>query len=301
MSRGCTRSQACGHSHPVAGGHSARGDLRVRPRRRVSERHLSAMLRGRPSGRGGAGSCITRSLRSRPQQIHGEVPEQVGKPGHVVTGVEDDQDGRVPQCPASISRVTTSRTCAAVTSVSSSSGPRCTASSTAVYEVRPGSRAPVTDLRPARDHLRLALPSPVDVAEQPRRAGHRARARRPGSFSFLAGTVPANLADFLVDGPAPSWLVRVGTCLALHFPGSHRLCLDRPGLLVHELGRRLFAILSGPAAKEAHSAAKKTHSAIISRPARGLLASSGADQPACPSISYVPEAIGRVARLRVPR
>jgi hypothetical protein len=66
--------------------------------------------------------------------------------------------------------------------------------------------------------------------------------------------------------PAPSWLVRVGTCLALHLPaGSHRLCLDRPGLLLHELGRRLFAILSGPGAKEAHSAAKKTHSGIIGR------------------------------------
>ena len=76
---------------------------------------------------------------------------------------------------------------------------------------------------------------------------------------------PASLADFLADGPAPSWLVRVGTCLALHFPGNHRLCLDRPGLLVREPGRRLFAILPGPAAKKTHSAAKETHSGSIGR------------------------------------
>jgi hypothetical protein len=108
-------------------------------------------------------------------------------------------------------------------------------------------------------------PGPAAASARPRLA-NACRARRPGPFSFLAGAVPAHLADFLVDGPAPSWLVRVGTCLALHLPaGSHRLCLDRPGLLLHELGRRLFAILSGPGAKEAHSAAKKAHSGIIGR------------------------------------
>ena len=105
---------------------------------------------------------------------------------------------------------------------------------------------------------------PGAASARPRLA-NACRARRPGPFSFLAGTVPASLTDFLVDGPAPSWIVRVGTCLALHFPGSHRPCLDRPGLLVHELGRRPFAIPSGLAAKEAHNAAKKTHSVIIGR------------------------------------
>jgi hypothetical protein len=73
-------------------------------------------------------------------------------------------------------------------------------------------------------------------------------------------------SGFLADGPAPSWLVRVRTCLALHFPGgNHWLCLDRPGLLIQEPGRRLFAILSGPAAKETHSATKEIHSGIIGR------------------------------------
>ena len=82
----------------------------------------------------------------------------------------------------------------------------------------------------------------------------------------LGGAVTVSLADSLVDAPAPSRLVRVGTCLALHFAGAnHRLYLDRPGLLRQELGRRLLAILPGPAAKETHSAAKETHSGIIGR------------------------------------
>ena len=90
------------------------------------------------------------------------------------------------------------------------------------------------------------------------------RAWRPGPFSFPAGAVPAGLADLQADGPAPSWLVRVGTFLALHFPGgTRRLCLDRPGLLVWELGRHVFAILPGPAAEQTHSAAKKTHGVIV--------------------------------------
>src|SRR5262252_1186251 len=74
----------------------------------------------------------------------------------------------------------------------------------------------------------------------------------------------AGVADLQTGGPAPSWLVRVGTCLTLHFPGGNRrLCLDRPGLLSWELGRRLFAILPGLAVKQTHSAAKKTHSVIL--------------------------------------
>jgi hypothetical protein len=98
------------------------------------------------------------------------------------------------------------------------------------------------------------------------RLANPCRAWRPGPFSSRACAVLASLADLQADGPAPSWLVRVGTCLALHFPGgSLRLCPDRPGLLIGELGRRLFAILPGPAAKQAHSAAKKTHSVIIGR------------------------------------
>jgi len=83
-------------------------------------------------------------------------------------------------------------------------------------------------------------------------------------FSVLACAVLASLADLQADALAPSWLVRVRTCLALHFPGANlRLYFDCPGLLIWEPGRRLFAILPGPAAKQAHSAAEKTHSVII--------------------------------------
>ena len=117
--------------------------------------------------------------------------------------------------------------------------------------------------------LLLALPAVIAAEGEKTSLGEFIPADPPQpapevGFTDVAGN-PASLADFLADGPAPSWLVRVGTCLALHFPGNHRLCLDRPGLLVRELGRRLFAILTGPAAKETHSAAKETHSGSIGR------------------------------------
>lgn len=123
---------------------------------------------------------------------------------------------------------------------------------------------------------------------------HPGRAWRPGPFSYLAGAVLASLADLQADGPAPPWLVRVGACFALHFPGGNlRLCLDRPGLLSREPGRRLFAILPRPAAKQTHSAAKQTHGVIISRrradfPHLGLRGRS-AGRSKC--VSRLPEAI----------
>jgi hypothetical protein len=135
------------------------------------------------------------------------------------------------------------------------------------------------------------------------RFARSARPWRPGPFSFLACAVLASLADLQADGPAPSWLVRVGTCLALHFPGgNHRLCLDRPGLLIWELGRRLFAIVPGPAANQTHSGAKQTHGVIIGRRLAGFshlgLRRRSAGGSKC--VSCLPEAAGRVARLRVP-
>jgi hypothetical protein len=74
-------------------------------------------------------------------------------------------------------------------------------------------------------------------------------------ISFLAGAILASFTDLLADGLAPSWLVRVGTCLCGHFPGRGlRLCLGRPGRrLRRELGRFL-ALLPRPAAKETHGA-----------------------------------------------
>ena len=128
--------------------------------------------------------------------------------------------------------------------------------------------------------------------------GHPGSSR---SRSWLARSL--SRAELQADGLAPSWLVWVRACLALHFPGGHpRLCLDRPGLLVGEPGRRLFAILPGPAAKQTHSAAKKTHSVIVGRRLAdfshlGLRRRSAGRSK---GVLCLPEAVGRVARLRVP-
>jgi hypothetical protein len=72
-------------------------------------------------------------------------------------------------------------------------------------------------------------------------------------FSFLAGALLASLADLLADGLAPSWLVRVGACLAGRFPRRNlRLCLGRRALLLKKFSRSLLAILLTPAVKETH-------------------------------------------------
>ena len=52
-----------------------------------------------PGGRGGAGKYITRSLRSRPSDLHRQVAQQPGQPGQVIAGVEDHQDVRVAGLP----------------------------------------------------------------------------------------------------------------------------------------------------------------------------------------------------------
>jgi hypothetical protein len=54
-------------------------------------------------------------------------------------------------------------------------GPRRTASRTAVQEVLPGSRAAITEYGQPGINLCLAFAAAVDVAEQPVRAGRRAR------------------------------------------------------------------------------------------------------------------------------
>jgi hypothetical protein len=84
------------------------------------------------------------TVRAHPaQQFHRQVGQQERQPDHVVAGVEDNEDRQaaVLQCLAARRRSTTSRSCAAVTAVSSSPGPSRTASSSAHQEVRPGSRA----------------------------------------------------------------------------------------------------------------------------------------------------------------
>ena len=100
-----------------------------------------------PGWRGAAGGCITRSERSRPGNSTGK---SASRNDSRVTSYPASKTTRDPQLPLAPvpgldQPVTTSRTCAAVTSVSSSSGPRRTASSTAVQDVRPGSSAAITE------------------------------------------------------------------------------------------------------------------------------------------------------------
>src|SRR5215469_16591547 len=87
------------------------------------------------------------------------------------------------QCPAPASRVMTSRTWQAVTSAASSSGPRRTASSTAVHEVRPLSSAATTEY--GQPGIICACPFPRPYTWQNSRSGLVAA---PGRSQLLTST-----------------------------------------------------------------------------------------------------------------
>ena len=138
-----------GHRGPVAGSRRGGGHLRPQPGRRVRERQFSPCL-GRPTvpgWRGGAGSRITRSLRSSPRNWAGRVRELVSKPGHVIASINGDQDGRITVAPVPGGDQPGNN-------VADLRGgdlghvvirPRRTASSTAVHDVRPLSSAAMTE------------------------------------------------------------------------------------------------------------------------------------------------------------
>jgi hypothetical protein len=100
------------------------------------------------TGREAAGSDMTRSERSRAEQLCGQIREQPGEPGHVVAGVEDHQDGRVTLPPV----------------------PGGDQPGDDVADLRGGDLGLVITgarlqrrddrVRPAGDHLRLPLPRP---------------------------------------------------------------------------------------------------------------------------------------------
>ena len=84
-----------GHGGPVPGGHRAGGDLRVRAGRRVGQGQLAAVLAGpavRPGLARRRGQPHHPVAAQPPEQLHRQVRQQPGQPGHVVAGVEDDQD-----------------------------------------------------------------------------------------------------------------------------------------------------------------------------------------------------------------
>jgi hypothetical protein len=106
--------------------------------------HQVDVLRLQPTRQREPAMKVQDTVRAHPaQQFHRQVGQQERQPDHVVAGVEDNEDRQaaVLQCLAARRRSTTSRSCAAVTAVSSSPGPSRTASSSAHQEVRPGSRA----------------------------------------------------------------------------------------------------------------------------------------------------------------
>ena len=168
----------------VAGGVGAGGVLRRRARWPGRP--------GRTPGRGGAGGPVVPGSRGRlrqPQhpvraqpaeQLDGQVGQQERQPGDVVAGVEHDQDGRVARRASARPRPAGRRPHAAARRSPrwrrrrGPAGPRPAPRSS---DVRPGSQRGDERVRPARDHLRVALRPAVDVAEQPVCAG----LRRPGA------------------------------------------------------------------------------------------------------------------------
>ena len=137
-------------------------------------------LRGRPlvpGWRDGAGSCITRSLRSRPSSSTGRSASS--------------QASRVTSYPASKTTRIRQVTLPPVPGLDQPGHDLADlggghlglvvirAQAHRVQRRGPGGAARLQRrdhrVRPARDHLRLALPAAVDMAEQPLRAGRRVR------------------------------------------------------------------------------------------------------------------------------
>ena len=161
-------------------------------------------LRGRPmvpGWRGGAGSCITRSLRSWPSSSTGR---SASSQACRVTSWPTSNTTRIRrspscQCPASISRATISRIWTAVTSVWSSSGPSPRASSTAVQEVRPGSSAATTEY--GQPGIICACPFPRPYTWQNSRSG---LVTAPGRSQLLTSAASTSRPSAARGKPSPA-------------------------------------------------------------------------------------------------
>ncbi len=145
-SRWCSRGQARASAFPyraVAVTVAAAGDGQVAS---SPSRNSAPCRAGRPQAAdwaGVGGEYMTLLARSRPRTCTGR-----SRSSHAsrVRSYPESKTARTSgspsfQRPAAASRATTSRSCAAVTSVGSSSGPSRTASSGSVHDVRPGSSA----------------------------------------------------------------------------------------------------------------------------------------------------------------
>ena len=91
-----------GDRRPVPGSQRGGDGLRGRPGRRVGERQLPAVLAGAARGvrlarrRGQLHHPVTAQPA---QHLGGQIRQQERQPGHVISGIEDNQDGRVPLPP----------------------------------------------------------------------------------------------------------------------------------------------------------------------------------------------------------
>ena len=179
-------------------GHSCRWD-------RASSRPC---LRGRPfvpGRRGGAGSHITRSERSRPSRFTGEICQQPGQPGHVIPGIEDHQDRQVALAPAprgdqpGDDLADLGRGDLGLVVI----GPSRTASSTAVQEVRPGSSAAITEY--SQPGIICADPFPRPYTWQNSRSGLVAAPGRAAASCSHQRPAPAarRLRAVTAARPAP--------------------------------------------------------------------------------------------------
>jgi len=168
-----------GRSGAIPGGLGEGGHCGGRPGLLVGELEFWPVPgRAAPAGAPGGRGKEQHPVRAKPaQQLCRQVREQERQPGDVIPGVEDDQDLRVALAPVPGGDHTAD-------DVADLGGGDLgliviRAQADRVQHRRPGSPAWLQGghhgVGPARDHLRIALAPPVHVAEQPARAGGRAR------------------------------------------------------------------------------------------------------------------------------
>ena len=194
----------------VAGGLRAAGVLGAGPGGRISQEQQRAMAtRAAPSTAAGFDRAGQYPVRAQPpDQHHRQVGQQERQPAHVVAGVEHDPDGRVARAPVPgpaqpIHDLAQLRGGHRGRVVGGSEADRVQHRGPAAA---PGLQRGHDRVRPARDHLGVALRPAVDVAEQPLRAGLgvRTQPRRdvggqhdpvPDPRQRHAGHAPAQAGD----------------------------------------------------------------------------------------------------------
>ncbi len=198
----------------VPGGVRDGGDRRVRPGRRVAELELVPVPGPPPAGGGGPGGQgrgreVHHPVAAQPPgDVHRQAVQQPGQPGKVIARVQDDDDVRVTRLPVP-GRDQPGDDLAELGG-GHLGGVIGRAEPDRVQRQRPGGAAGLQrddpGVRPAGDHLRVALPPRVGVAEQPLRAGPRVR---PQPVRHVAGqpdpaVIPPAQRDRVHRQPQPA-------------------------------------------------------------------------------------------------